>query len=157
MGVFRDPAYNVAYWNLPERVVRIDGDAVLVDGNPGRLFHFSGFDPDDAHAVTRYSRRLHMDNVGHAAALFRRYRALLHAAGYQRSRTWPYTYGRFDNGVPVPDRAREVYRDLGPAAERFGDPLATTSPDSFFEWLGRQGGNVLPPAAPRRRFLRWWK
>ena len=40
------PAYNVAYWNLDQRPLRLDGDTVMVDGEPLRFFHFSGFDVD---------------------------------------------------------------------------------------------------------------
>jgi hypothetical protein len=157
VSVFRDPGYNVAHWNLPERNVRLDGDTVLVDGQVGRLFHFSGFDPDRPRAVTRYSSRLGLDSIGPAAALFRRYLTLLEKAGYHQTKAWPYAYGHFANGVPVSDRTRQLYRDLGPAAERFGDPLATASPDSFFEWLARQPGELPPAARPRRRLARWWK
>jgi hypothetical protein len=93
VSIFRDPSYNVAHWNLPERAVRVGDDAVTVDGRPCRFFHFSGFDPDEPHAVTRYSPRLDMSNVGPAAEVFRRYRTLLERAGYQETKGWPYAYG----------------------------------------------------------------
>ncbi len=85
--------HDVAHWNLPERAVRVVDDAVTVDGRPCRFFHFSGFDPDRPHAVTRYSPRLDMSNVGPAAEVFRRYLALLAKAGYQETKGWSYAYG----------------------------------------------------------------
>lgn len=91
--VFRDPSFNVAHWNLPERAIRVGDDAITVDGQPCRFFHFSGFDPDRPHAVTRYSPRLEMSNVGPAAELFRRYLMLLERAGYHETKGWPYAYG----------------------------------------------------------------
>ena len=65
---------------------------------------------------------------------------VLEAAGYHQSKTWPYAYGCFKNGRPVPNRARHLYRRLGGEAERFGDPLDTASSDSFFRWSRRQMG-----------------
>jgi hypothetical protein len=138
--VVRDPGFNVAHWNLPERTVAIDGADITVDGSPCSFFRFSGFDPERPHAVTRYSPRLDMSNVGDAAEIFGRYVKLLEAAGYHETKTWPYAYGYFTNGRPVPDRARHLYRRLGDEAERFGDPFDTTSSDSFFRWSRRQMG-----------------
>jgi hypothetical protein len=139
LHVFRDPSYNVAHWNLPERVVSMGETSITVDGRPGRFFHFSGFDPGDPHAVTRYSPRLSLSNVGPAAELFRRYRQLLESAGYHETKAWPYAYGSFDNGVVVSDAARKAYRELGDAAGRFGNPFETAAPGSFFHWLRRRG------------------
>jgi hypothetical protein len=94
--ILRDPACNVAHWNLPEREVRVDRDRVLVDGRPCRFAHFSGFDPDHPIVVTRYSSRLRMSDIGQAALLFAHYADLLRAAGYRETKGWPYALGRVD-------------------------------------------------------------
>lgn len=133
--ILRDRGVNVGHWNLPERAITLDGDSVLVDGVPCVLFRFSGFDVERPQAATRYSARLTMENIGPAAEVFRRYRGRLIEAGYYKTRAWPYAYGSFDNGVPIPDIARRLYRDLGDENSRFGDPLQTASPDSYFHWL----------------------
>lgn len=133
--ILRDPGFIVGHWNLPERDVRLVNNAVLVNGQPCRFFRFSGFNPDQPQAVTRYSPRLTLANVGPATTLFQRYRSLLEAAGYYQTKAWPYAYGRFDNGVPIPDLARQLYRELGDAAESFGDPFQATPPHSYFRWL----------------------
>lgn len=44
-AVEQSTAYNVAYWNLDQRVMKLEGDRVLVDDNPLKFFHFSGFNP----------------------------------------------------------------------------------------------------------------
>lgn len=142
----RDPGFNVGHWNLPEREVQIEGGKVLVDGGPGRYFRFSGFEPDRPMAVTKYSPRLTLRNVGPAAELFRCYLALLEVEGFHESRAWPYAYGRFDNGTPIPGLAREMYAELGEAARGFGDPFETAPVSSYFNWLNSpvEGDSVLP-------------
>ena len=111
--VLRDPAFNVAHWNLPERSIEIHEGAVLVDGRPCRLFRFSGYDPDVPHAPTRYSTRLTWENLGPARDLFERYRRALEEDGYQQTKQWPYAYSTFDNGVAIPDFVRHLYRQSG--------------------------------------------
>jgi len=138
--VVRDPGFNVAHWNLPERKVMVGGDGVTVDGHLGRFFRFSGFDPERPDAVTRYNDRLSMSNVGGAAEIFRRYVRLLEAAGYHETKGWPYAYGQFANGRPIGERARYLYRRLGRRADRFGDPFTTASLDNFFRWSRRRIG-----------------
>ena len=142
--ILRDPTYNVAYWGLPERNAHVPGNLRPVGTQPCRFFHFSGFDPEQAPAITRYSPRLTMGNVGPAVSLFDHYTTLLNAAGYQTAKNWPYAYDHFDNGVPIPNVAREIFRNLGTAADRFGDPHRASGAGSYFRWLNEPidpGGN----------------
>lgn len=130
--VFRDSDVDVAHWNLPER-----------DLFSCRLFHFSGFDPDRPDLLTHHSGRLGLEDVAGAPSLFRTYREALIGAGWPAARERPYGYGRFDNGVPIPGIAREIFTDFGEAVERFGDPFATGHPGSFFRWLtGSENGRL---------------
>ena len=124
----RDPALNVAHWNLPERE---DVDATL--------FHFSGYRPDHPETVTHYASRLAMADVPRHAPLFERYREAVIDAGWLETREWAYAYGAFDDGVPIPALARELYARVDPA--RFGDPFAA-GPGTFRAWLA---GGDLPP------------
>lgn len=133
--VLRDPGCNVAYWNLGERDVRVAGGAVLAGDQPCRFFHFSGFTPDRPLFVSRYAPALTMADIGPAAGIFRRYCALLQAEGYRDSSAWPYAYGHFDNAVPIPDLVRDIYAELGEAADGFGDPFETAPQGSYFHWL----------------------
>jgi hypothetical protein len=82
--VLRDRGCNVAHWNLPDREVRVDGDAITVDGHPCRLVHFSGFDPSRPDAVTRYSSRLKASDIGDARLLFDLYASKLREVGWRR-------------------------------------------------------------------------
>jgi hypothetical protein len=130
--VLHDPGLNVGHWNLPDRrVTAVDGQ-VFVEGRPCRLFRFSGYDPDQPEAATRYSSRLRTAALGDAAFVFENYRAALFEEGWAETSTWPFAYATFKNGVPIPDVARDIYLRLEHAAE-FGDPFDTGA--GFFSWL----------------------
>ena len=142
--VMRDPGFNVAHWNLPERAIHVDGDRVTVDGRPCRLFRFSGYEPDSHEAPTGYSNRLTWENIGPARSVFERYHRALLEAGQEEIRTWPFAYACFDDGTPIPDFVRRLYAQLGDEAARFPDPRAVDSTPSFFRWLNEPVDARLP-------------
>jgi hypothetical protein len=119
LRVLRDPTVNAGHWAMPER-----------DIEGCRLFHFSGFDPNRPERVTSHANRL-----GRAPALFTHYAQLLEDAGLAEARKEPYPDGQFEDGVPIPDIARRMWRELEDAQRvRFGDPFATGR-KSFRRWL----------------------
>jgi hypothetical protein len=149
--VLRDSAYNVGHWNLPERSVEVHADRVLVDGSPCKVFRFSGYSPDDPRTPTKYFTRLTWENVGPAREVFSRFGSALEAAGYHETKAWPYAYGSFDNGAPVPELARSLYLELGEEVARFGDPLHTGHSGSYFDWLNESvdGSDIGPGRVTR--------
>jgi hypothetical protein len=144
--ILRDPTYNVAYWSLPERNAQVPENPSPADTQSCRFFHFSGFDPEQPPAVSRYSPRLTMGNVGPAVSLFDHYVTLLGVAGYYVTKNWPYAYGYFDNGVAIPRIARQLYQALGHAAERFGNPHRAGGTGSYFDWLNEPIDSCPDPA-----------
>jgi hypothetical protein len=135
--ILRDAGANIGYWNLPERTSSLQTGTSSAGETPARFIHFSGFDPTCPHAVTRYAADLNMDNIGPAAEVFRMYTGLLFAAGHRDTSTWPYAYGEFDNGVPIPEIVRCIYRQHRNPTALFGDPFLADSPTSFFHWLNQ--------------------
>ncbi|MES2819287.1 MAG: hypothetical protein V4812_09930 [Pseudomonadota bacterium] len=133
--IIRDPGCNVGHWHLPERTVRIEGQQVHADDHPCSLFRFSGFEPTQPLQATRYFERLTTTEMGDAGQVFARYHRLLMEAGHSQCSHWPYTWAAFDNGIPVPAIARDLYRQLGPAVQAFGNPFASRERNSFFAWL----------------------
>jgi hypothetical protein len=133
--IIRDPGCNVGHWHLPERVIRIEDTRVYVDDVICRLFRFSGFEADQPQQATRYFQRLTVAEMGDAGQIFNRYHDLLLDAGQRECAQWPYAWDRFDNGVTIPAIARELFRQLGPAAKAFGNPFASNAEHSFFAWL----------------------
>ena len=130
----------MAHWNLLERRVRADGGTLTARGKPLRVFRFSGFDPERPDRVSRYSD-LDVRDTGDAVEVFRKYHSMLVEAGHAQTRTWPFAYGSFDNGVPIPDIVRRIYRDLNDDGSRFGDPRRhAEAAGSFYQWLRRPAG-----------------
>ncbi len=134
LAVVRDPTVNVGHWALPERRLEMEGETLLVNGQPCRLFHFSGFEPWHPERVSKRSTRLKMEDLGSGSAVFARYAGLLRDAGIERTRRFPYSFASFDNGVEIPDVARLMYRELGEGADRFGDPFSDAK-GSFLRWI----------------------
>lgn len=144
--LLRGAGDNLGHWNLRERRLELRGDpfaaaagvaAVEVDGEPVRLFRFSGFEPERPWALSRHQPLATLAGGGAAAAILRAYGEALEAAGYRETSRWPYAFGTFDNGVAIPEVARELYRSLGAAAEQFHDPFETAPAHSFFRWLNQ--------------------
>lgn len=179
LHVHRDAGVNVAHWNLPERPIGFRNGAVTAAGVPCRLFHFSGFDPDEPEWPTRYRRELRLEDVGDADPLFRDYAQALQAAGWPQARLLRYAYESFSNGVRIPEMARWLYAELRDT-NAFGDPFDASGRPSYFQWLrgrpmrrnGFRCANRLwlyihrqrpdlqwayprPCGADRRRFLAW--
>jgi hypothetical protein len=132
VSVLHDPGLNVGHWNLPDRRVTITEGQIFVEGRPCRLLRFSGYDPDQPEVGTRYTSRLRTAELGDAALIFEQYRVALFRDGWAETSSWPFAYATFNNGVPIPDVARDIYLRLEDAAQ-FGDPFDTSA--GYFRWL----------------------
>jgi hypothetical protein len=132
-GVFinRQPGYNVAYWNLPHREVRRTPAGFTVNGEPLYFFHFSGFDPANPEPFSRHQNRYRLSDLKDAEELVLEYGRDLFASGYETCRSWPYAYGRFENGFPVPDVARPLHHEASEVLERVSDPFSREGFDEF--------------------------
>jgi glycosyltransferase involved in cell wall biosynthesis len=56
--ILKDPGYNVAYWNLHERNLTEEQGSILVNGEPLRFFHYSGFDPHKPWSMSKHTKHL---------------------------------------------------------------------------------------------------
>ncbi len=135
-GIVRDPGVNVGHWNLPERRIEAREGRVTACGEPCRIFRFSGYEPERPDRISRYSRAK-VAEAGGAAEVFARYQRLLEECGWRETRALPYAWGVYDNGARISGEARRLYRELGEAARRFGDPFRTAG-ESFYAWLSRE-------------------
>lgn len=148
--VLNDPGYNVAYWNLHGRRITLTPDGPRSNDRPLTFFHFSGIDPENLRPVSKHQDRFVLSDLGGAADLYKLYAEKVLNAGYQETRSWPYVFGFFDNGVRIPNAARAIYMQLGQRQKRrFGDPFRTAGEDSFFHYLNEPRAPGQGPSLSR--------
>ena len=146
LAILRDPEYNVAYWNLLNRDVQLDGSRYLVNGRPLAFFHFSGFDPDHPLVLSRYQDRIDVLARPALERLLAEYAAEVNGSGHADSRKWPYTFDVLGDGSRVEHSARvpfgALYEDFARARiERDGEalsPFTAVGATAFKSWMTSQ-------------------
>jgi glycosyltransferase involved in cell wall biosynthesis len=137
VAIIRDPGCNVAYWNLAQRHVTASAGSWLVNGRPLRFYHFSGLDVDDIQQISIHQNRYTLAQLPELRPLIQGYYSRLQAHGHATARRWPYGFSQFDNGVSIPDLARQLWRNNA-GEQRWPAPFETAGPDSFFQWLNQE-------------------
>jgi len=81
---FINPGYNMAYWNLHERVItKNEVNSIYVNGdNPLIFFHFSGFSLSKPDEISKYQNRYSFTERSDILPLFVEYGKLLGQNGY---------------------------------------------------------------------------
>src|ERR1700686_3063005 len=147
-AVLRDPGMNVAYWNLHERRISQDsGGTWLVNGAPLCFFHFSGFDPDRPHLLSKHQTRTRLSQHPDLAHLCEEFSQEVRAHRRPGDSGSTYAWGALGDGRPWDRRLRRLYRE----GEREGDfrlsPFAADGAREFFDWLNEpalEAGTPLP-------------
>lgn len=119
--ILRDPAYNVAYWNLDSRTIKRTRDRYDVNGSPLAFFHFSGIAPRDKSILSKHQQRWKPTSTRELESLFTDYHGQLTAHGASRFSTVPYGFGTFSDGTEIPNLARILFREKLEPFE--GDPF----------------------------------
>jgi hypothetical protein len=131
MRVVRDSRYNVAPWNINQR--RLEGsfdEGFRVDGEPLGFYHFTGFD-SGAHeeVLGRYA-----PENGATRMLVDWYRLRTESLAGSGSVEWGL--GRFNDGVPIEERHRRLYRLRNDLQEAFPDPFEVGGREmSYRRWF----------------------
>ncbi|MVO98220.1 glycosyltransferase [Paenibacillus lutrae] len=139
--ILKHPGYNVAPWNLSRRKLSAAAGGCLVNGQPLRFFHYSGFDsganegminkyvPDRSNVVyllrDEYVRELHEADQTHLGRT-----------------NWSYDFYR--SGERIQRDARIVYRDTPEILYRVDNPFALGN--EYFERyisVEQVAGNVI--------------
>jgi glycosyltransferase involved in cell wall biosynthesis len=157
--VCADTSYNVAYWNLGQRLLDFDGQRYVVDGKPLRFFHFSGYDPRIPHFLSKHQGarpRILLSQYPIVRRICDEYASTLISNGYDETISLSYGFERQANGVPYDVVMRQLYRDALITAESAEERLAAQLPpnpfdrfesDAFLSWLneltdGGDGGRI---------------
>jgi glycosyltransferase involved in cell wall biosynthesis len=130
----RSPGNNVAYWNVGQREVSKTSEGYLVGGDRLRFFHFSGFDPINPELFSKHQNRFRLSRLGDAQALVLAYARQLINAGYAKCRKWPYVYGRFENGFPIPDMGRAESAKFEEIMQGVTDPFSVEGYTAFVKF-----------------------
>jgi hypothetical protein len=120
IDVLAERAYNVATWNMTNRVLTRDGDAWLVNGEPLRFYHFSGFGNDFFWADREL--RMFADAGSALVDLWTWYKEQWGAN--RLGNVPPWRWGHFEHGLPVLRAHRVVYREDERLREEHRDPYS---------------------------------
>jgi glycosyltransferase involved in cell wall biosynthesis/GT2 family glycosyltransferase len=154
-AILKDPGYNVAYWNLPHRVLTRAGDRIQVNGRPLRFFHYSGFSPRAPHLLSKHqhaSPRVRLSEMPLLADLCARYAAALQHAGFDDCCGLPYGFAATAGGLPLDPWARKVLRrtylddEAGPRPPSFPNPFSAAGAADVVDRLQRPSPEA--PAVP---------
>jgi len=109
--IYRHPGWNVAYWNLNHRHVTKKKGHYLVNGVPLVFFHFSGVSLDGK-IFSKHQDRYSMHNLSPTVrTLVHSYVEELRVNGGEYYSQLDYSFGKFPDLTPIPDLAREVFRE----------------------------------------------
>jgi glycosyltransferase involved in cell wall biosynthesis len=154
--VLRDPTCNVAYWNLYSRKVVWTGSRYEVNGEPLRFFHYSGFDPDKPHLLSKHQgeqpRILISEHPG-VARICQEYSEKLQAEGFNETKHSPYRFDSLPNGLSLDAYIHNLYRaalikfEEGEAPEP-PSPFEIQGEEAFLNWLNESLRDT-PPVVTR--------
>ncbi len=135
--IAKNPGLNVATWNYAQR--RIEGGfthGFTVNGEPLYFHHFSGYD-SGAHILMRNKYGADMPAALALSEWYDKQCAVEDSDGISRA---PWAYGRFENGEPITNDIRQIYRYREDVQLSLPDPYAASeSAPGFYGWLHREG------------------
>jgi hypothetical protein len=137
--ILRSTAHNIAYWNLHERVLE-ERHGVFYEtrsGEPVAFIHFSGIAIEDLDSICKYAarnpfgdsvykKRYTLSARPDLTSPFQLYRRLLISQDVEAISKIPYAYANYDNGEPISDLERSLYRNSDAWRRSNADPFKTS-------------------------------
>jgi hypothetical protein len=136
--ILRNPEFNLATWNLTHRSVEMDKEGtILVDRKPLRFYHFSGYDSGAGFNMVEYTTSRGNNLV--VREIWEWYSRELTENGQTELGNLNWYYGRFDNGEPITDEMRTIYRERQDLQKAFPNPFSSmNSAGGFHDWWVNQ-------------------
>lgn len=145
--ILRDTEYNVAYWNLHQRVLRLENNTIFVDGQPLAFYHFSGFNINIPNHLSKYTTSYRDDELSSELKfLLNEYASELRLLKHGSIPMGIYSYGKFKSGVQIPMVVREMFRTEftdWPAGQSPFDTLEEYLHLPSIEWATFQNGHLV--------------
>ncbi|MFT8675231.1 MAG: hypothetical protein ABF791_05125 [Acetobacter sp.] len=92
-AILRHPGYNVAYWNLAQRLVGQDNNGDwTVNNEKLRFFHFSGNKIENENEFSRHTQIFTIDTIGDVKDILAIYRLAVERNGHAYYRGIPYAF-----------------------------------------------------------------
>jgi hypothetical protein len=120
--ILKNPAYNIAYWNLHERTIEsVDGTLHVLPANiPVAFIHFSGIVIDGSGQISKYGprspfttnrqiKRYSLQDRPDLTAPLNTYIEHILAAGMKMYSALPYAYSTYTNGEKISQLERALY------------------------------------------------
>jgi hypothetical protein len=109
-AILRDPGYNVAAWNLNERVVQSDNaEGYTANGSALSMYHFSFYRMSEPDRPFPKTDPWHFTETDGLAKLCREYAGGLEKHGYKECRQWGSGWDRLSNGTAVTRTQRDFF------------------------------------------------
>jgi hypothetical protein len=149
--ILRNLGYNVAYWNIHERLLE-NREGILYEGSSGSrvaFVHFSGITLAKLDSIAKYQARNPLSKAIHQKRYtletrpdlretFEAYRDLLMAADFDGFAKLEYGFSRYDNGDPISQLERSLYLNSAAWQTRTRTPFGTGK-GSFWESCRKAG------------------
>lgn len=129
--VLRDPGFNVASWNLSNRVIDIDSSGdIKVNGSKLKFFHFTKLGPTGDVMTQRYAA-----GNFQVYELWSWYKASVARMTPKEIDLGSWALGRFSDGSRITNAHRALYRDREDLKAAFPDPYhASDEARGFLGW-----------------------
>jgi hypothetical protein len=130
----KDLGYNVAYWNLHERIIsQKDALFFVNDRIPLKFYHFSGFNPEHKNDISKHQNRYTFEQRQDLSVLFDEYTRLLYKykhASFAKIKCF-YSYSEEEK---TPNLKKQILQNI---KSRDGIGLRFILVECFKAWLFR--------------------
>ena len=140
--IVREPNCNVSTWNLSNRVATGSlEEGILINGLPLCFYHFSGFDSGNQEIMLK-------KYGSHSPVLFdlrKQYIENCEAQGQKELGRLKCVYSSFEDGTPITQKQRTVYKKRVDLQQAFPNPFAVDDKkQSYKQWC--QGADYAATA-----------